>query len=264
MTVTASTPGVPLATSTLRSAFDLCAVSTALDPNFAADWRVMFNDHFSTSFPDAPVGSAEQRGEVHVKRILKNLCFFEHQLMSAAPVAAAAAAPAAAAAAGDEEMDIVIEQPVAQYGAALREKLKKMRERKPVVAGPAPPAAVANAKQNAPVQPWMEEVDRFFDYFIIPSRFTDETAPRDPLYMWAQLQGQFPLLSRVAQRVFSCTATSADAERVFSLAGLIATPERASLKPSTLLQLVFLAHTLKGRNNDAQRRAERHALASVL
>jgi hypothetical protein len=256
--------------STLRSAFDLCAVATALDPHFASDWRVLFNDHFSASFPDPPAaGFDEKRGEAHVKRLLKNLCYFEHQVLAAAaaapaPPAAAAAANAPAAAADDAEMDIVVEQPVNQFGSSLRTKLKSLKSRPSVAAGPAPPAAVPNAKQNAPVQPWMAEVDRFFDEFLIHQRFTSDSAPRDPLFMWLKIHGQFPLLARVAVRVFSCAATSADAERVFSRAGLIATPERASLKPSTLLQLVFLSLTLKGRYNDAQRRANRHAVAETL
>jgi hypothetical protein len=40
----------------------------------------------------------------------------------------------------------------------------------------------------------MEEVDRFFGTFIMPSRFTGNNAPRDPLFMWACLRSEFPLL----------------------------------------------------------------------
>jgi hypothetical protein len=249
-------------------------VATVLDPHFASDWRVLFNEHYGSLFPESGA-LPDQRGEVHIKRVLKNLCFFEHQVMTAAADAPAAAAPAAAAAAdvemhgveggGDDlEMDVVLDQPVAQLGRSLRLKLNSLKKRPAPAPGLTPPPAVAHAKQNAPVQPWMEEVDRFFTHYIIPKRFTSETAPRDPLYMWVKLYGEFPLLARVAQRIFSCTATSADAERVFSLAGLIATSGRASLKPERLMQLVFLSLTLRYRYEDVQRRAERRAAVARL
>jgi hypothetical protein len=115
------------------------------------------------------------------------------------------------------------------------------------------------------VQPWAAEVERFFgDAFVLPAAFVGDAAPRDPLLLWAYLRSEFPLLSRVAQRIFSVAATSAEAERIFSLAGLIATADRSSLKPETLQKLVFLSRTLKYRAVDDELRAARKEFLATL
>jgi hypothetical protein len=196
------------------------------------------------------------------------LCWFEQLLLdeeaaavAAAPAAAAAAASAAAVAppasaadslSNDAMEEDTLDMSEGALAESLKAKLTRLTRRLP--------AAAAPAASPAPKQPtqqrsrWLTEVDRFFDSFVIPKQFSDDSAPRNPLVMWAQLRGEFPLLSRVAQRIFSVAATSADAERVFSTAGLVATDDRASLQPETLCALVFLARVMRARDADAMRR----------
>jgi hypothetical protein len=254
---------VPFPNATLRTAFDLCAVAVALDPHFANNWRPLFNRIYAAHFPvPQHEALADKRAESHIKRILKNLCWFEHQLLHGDVATHAAASPSddnddgpsAAATDGDDEMDedIVLDQSTASALADLQAQLSHLTRTRPTSAPPAAPAAKRQVRA-----PWLAEVDRFFDAFTIPKQFTDSNAPRDPLVMWARLRSDFPLLSRVAERVLSVAATSAEAERVFSSAGLIATPDRANLKPETLRMLVFLSRTLRARAADEERRATR-------
>jgi hypothetical protein len=260
--------GVPFRAATMSSAFDLCAVAAALDPHLAGanGWRELFNSHYAAYFPpladNVNVNLASQRGEQHIRRVLKNLCWFEHQLLqehvaaAAAPAAAAAAAAPPAAEDPMEEDDVVvIDQSAGALAASLKAKLAQLTRKH----ASAPAVAASPAPKQPPRSPWLDEVDRFIGNYLIPKQFTDDGAPRDPLVMWAHLRGEFPLLSRVAQRIFSVAATSAEAERVFSTAGLIATYDRASLKPETLCALVFLARVLRAREADAARRAARAA-----
>lgn len=67
----------------------------------------------------------------------------------------------------------------------------------------------------------------------------------DPLAWWRENQARFPLLSKVARKYMTICATSTPSERVFSAAGNIVTPLRASLKPDKVNMLVFLARNTK-------------------
>lgn len=261
-----STAGVPFADATLRTAFDLGAVAASLDPHFAeaaTGWRALFNGAYAVWFPAVPghlpTDVREKPATFHIRRLLKNLCWFEYQLLqehAGAAVAAAAPAAAAPAAAEDDAMeeDVIELSDGALYDGLKAKMARYTRSFAPVRTAPAPAPA-----QPRVSSPWSVEVDRFLDSFVIPKQFTEDGAPLDPLEMWAELRGEFPLLSRVAQRVFGVAATSAEAERVFSTAGLVATDDRSSLKPEKLCALVFLARTLRTRAVDAKRRAALHA-----
>ena len=63
----------------------------------------------------------------------------------------------------------------------------------------------------------------------------------DPLVWWRGLRQQkYPLLSALARRVLAIPATSAASERLFSVAGLIATKKRNSLTGDSVSLLVWL------------------------
>ena len=53
------------------------------------------------------------------------------------------------------------------------------------------------------------------------------------------MQTMYPLLSGVAKKYLSITATSAPSERLFSRSGQIITPLRSSLKPETVKKWYF-------------------------
>jgi hypothetical protein len=50
-----------------------------------------------------------------------------------------------------------------------------------------------------------------------------------PLTFWGNNASKFPILSRITARVLPTAACSTDAERLFSIAGKICSPDRASL-----------------------------------
>ena len=62
---------------------------------------------------------------------------------------------------------------------------------------------------------------------------------------WGKRRAQFPMLSRVAKKYLSCNATSVASERLFSLAGNIASKKRNGLKPEKVDMLTCLAYNLK-------------------
>ena len=66
-----------------------------------------------------------------------------------------------------------------------------------------------------------------------------------PLKWWKSEDTKFPLLAKMAKKYLCVCATSVASERVFSLAGYIASNERNCLKPSKIDQLTFLARNLQ-------------------
>jgi len=61
-----------------------------------------------------------------------------------------------------------------------------------------------------------------------------------PLSWWKANASLFPRLARLAQKYLSIPATSAPAERIFSLAGQVVSDRRARLDPEIVDQLIFL------------------------
>ena len=72
---------------------------------------------------------------------------------------------------------------------------------------------------------------------------TDD-ATTDPLKWWKKWGSKFPNLAQLARRYLAMPATSAPVERLFSVAGLVATAKRSRLAPSTVSLLVFLHEAL--------------------
>jgi hypothetical protein len=66
-----------------------------------------------------------------------------------------------------------------------------------------------------------------------------------PMQWWKENACMYPHLSILAKKYLSCPASSTPSERVFSLAGNTVTKKRASLSPSTVDALVFLASNKK-------------------
>ena len=66
-----------------------------------------------------------------------------------------------------------------------------------------------------------------------------------PLKWWKSEDTKFPLLAKMAKKYLCVCATSVASERVFSLAGYIASNVRNCLKPSKIDQLTFLARNLQ-------------------
>jgi hypothetical protein len=67
-----------------------------------------------------------------------------------------------------------------------------------------------------------------------------------PLTWWKNNQTKYKMLSEVALRLLCIPATSAPSERVFSVAGLTISKDRARLAPQTANELIFLHDALPG------------------
>jgi hypothetical protein len=61
----------------------------------------------------------------------------------------------------------------------------------------------------------------------------------NPLSFWKKRHASYPVLAKVAARVFAVPATSAAVEREFSLTGNIITQKRSKLSPDTVNDIVF-------------------------
>jgi hypothetical protein len=70
--------------------------------------------------------------------------------------------------------------------------------------------------------------------------FKEEMQSWDTLQKWKLYEPKFPLVGRAARLVLGAPATSADTERLFSLAGRVVSKLRTSLAPETAEQLVLM------------------------
>ena len=66
----------------------------------------------------------------------------------------------------------------------------------------------------------------------------------DPLMWWKRQQFNFPVLAKLAQKYLCVCATSSASERLFSTAGNVVSPFRATMKPDKVDMLVFLSKNL--------------------
>ena len=78
------------------------------------------------------------------------------------------------------------------------------------------------------------EVDRYLSEPVI--NYKDG----DPFTWWSQHKARFPLLSRLARRYLSATATSVPSERLFSLAGNVYEEHRNRILPEHAETLLFI------------------------
>lgn len=104
----------------------------------------------------------------------------------------------------------------------------------------------------------MEEMDDNSEDSEIDSYFSEKRTALSALDWWKVNCHRYPFLSKVARRLLAIPATSTPSERVFSAAGNTVVPNRASLDPGTVDELVFLHSALskkgqaKLRNIDPQ------------
>ena len=72
--------------------------------------------------------------------------------------------------------------------------------------------------------------------------FTEDVVPdtEDPLVWWCKNQAHYPLLAGLARKFLCVPATSAPAELVFSICGVVVNKLRCSLSPGSIDALVFL------------------------
>ncbi len=101
----------------------------------------------------------------------------------------------------------------------------------------------------------------------------DAVAETDPLLFWPTTGRQWPALTRIACIVLATPATSGMAEQLFSTAGWLLSPRRASLAPEMLNKLVYLYYHMTAEmnrigvpikdNREAKRRRVGIALAKV-
>lgn len=77
------------------------------------------------------------------------------------------------------------------------------------------------------------------------SRVDEVPGNSSPLSWWRSCNGSYPILSALAKRYLSICATSVASERVFSVAGNVATKNRNAMKPDNVDRMVFLASNIE-------------------
>lgn len=86
----------------------------------------------------------------------------------------------------------------------------------------------------APAEPTEDELARFLREPALPMKVS-------PLTHWAEvLSAKYPVLARIAKRLFSVVASSVPSERLFSHVGELISDIRASLDPALAEQQVFV------------------------
>ena len=67
-----------------------------------------------------------------------------------------------------------------------------------------------------------------------------EPGPAFPLKERKRIEGEFPVLARLARRYLAIPATNASVERLFSDAGNVYSEKRKALDPDTASMVIFL------------------------
>ena len=114
------------------------------------------------------------------------------------------------------------------------------------VANSAPPQA-APVPRNGSLESYMQSISHVTQASTIPKpavvqlnearAYLDavsEPFSQDPLLWWSDHEDEYPHLARMAQQYLGCPATSASAERVFSLAGRLYNDNRQNMTDITL------------------------------
>lgn len=92
--------------------------------------------------------------------------------------------------------------------------------------------------KNDPIECAKTEVNLYFTEPAIG-------ATENLLCWWKKNEMKFPLLARLARKYLAIPATSAPAERLFSVAGLVLEEKRTNLKPNKVDKILFLFSNLK-------------------
>jgi len=101
----------------------------------------------------------------------------------------------------------------------------------------------------------------------------EDSIELDFVQFWKLNAALFPILARVARRVMAASACSSDVERLFSRSGIIFSPLRTNLNPSTLHKLTTLHYFYKleetvdesnlGRHKESERRSDKFAKLAI-
>lgn len=91
----------------------------------------------------------------------------------------------------------------------------------------------------------LRNIDEYDDDQDELERFLSKTLDvgdlrENPLDFWQLHKSEFPLLAKVARRIFSIPATTASVERTFSVAENVVTKRRTNIKPAQLNDVLFL------------------------
>lgn len=203
-------PFIPL--HPISSAFSVAVLVAALDPRTS---KFLLSELRAAKLLQSVPGSAHADPvRPHIVGLVRNAALLDGPVASAMPVPAAAAAPAIV-----EEEEVIMED-TQQYWTAKRAKVV--------------PLVVTGTLEDQLQQFLNEEIDAKY-----------EAPDSDPLIYWKLQSKRWPLLAAVACRFFVVMPSSAEAERTFSTAGDIVTPERACLKPAHVDMLLFLAKNIR-------------------
>lgn len=115
------------------------------------------------------------------------------------------------------------------------------QEEKNDIVIPIPPQVQLNQLVDAEMTLWDDEP--VIRRIIEKEDGTKELS--DPLGWWKNNENRFPRLAKLAKRYLAIQATSAPAERLFSVAGLTIANGRAGLLPDNAAMLIFLHENLK-------------------
>ena len=96
---------------------------------------------------------------------------------------------------------------------------------------------IASPAETSEVPSLVAEIQREFSLFNLEKVIHEKA---DPLAWWKTRKAQYPLLATLARRVLAVPATSANAERLFSKAGLTLTDKRNRLSGDNIELFVWL------------------------
>ena len=137
-------------------------------------------------------------------------------------------------------VDAAAQQPSCTAGTSSGSRAKKRAKKAPKT-GLIQARADGDARGRAERE--LLEFREFAGIQMETGELTDD-ATTDPLKWWKKWGSKFPNLAQLARRYLAMPATSAPVERLFSVAGLVATAKRSRLAPSTVSLLVFLHEAL--------------------
>ena len=137
-------------------------------------------------------------------------------------------------------VDAAAQQPSCTAGTSSGARAKKRAKKAPKT-GLIQARADGDARGRAERE--LLEFREFAGIQMEAGELTDD-ATTDPLQWWKKWGSKFPNLAQLARRYLAMPATSAPVERLFSVAGLVATAKRSRLAPSTVSLLVFLHEAL--------------------
>ena len=137
-------------------------------------------------------------------------------------------------------VDAAAQQPSCTAGTSSGARAKKRAKKAPKT-GLIQARADGDARGRAERE--LLEFREFAGNQMETGELTDD-ATTNPLQWWKKWGSKFPNLAQLARRYLAMPATSAPVERLFSVAGLVATAKRNRLAPSTVSLLVFLHEAL--------------------